>query len=90
MTKKVRQTITIDLNRLEDAFAWHLNLDDALQKISELDDIRKKTKDEILDLIKECRVQLTSLSNSSCNSSGSGWGTGSGVASSPVRASYIS
>jgi hypothetical protein len=61
MTKKVRQTITIDLNRLEDAFAWHLNLDDALQKISELDDIRKKTKDEILDLIKECRVQLTSL-----------------------------
>ena len=61
MTKKVRQTITIDLNRLEDALAWHLNLDDALQKISELDDIRKKTKDEILDLIKECRVQLTSL-----------------------------
>jgi len=61
MTKKVRQTITIDLNRLEDAFAWHLNLDDALQKISELDDIRKKNKDEILNLIKECRVKLTSL-----------------------------
>lgn len=61
MTKKVRQTITIDLSRLEDAFAWHLNLDDALQKISELDDIRKKTKDEILDLIQECRVQLKSL-----------------------------
>jgi len=61
MTKKVRQTITIDLNRLEDAFAWHLNLSAALQKLSELDDVRKKTKDEILDLIKECRVQLTSL-----------------------------
>tara|TARA_R110000796_G_scaffold250993_1_gene381412 strand:+ start:2566 stop:2922 length:357 start_codon:yes stop_codon:yes gene_type:complete len=61
MTKKVRQTITIDLSRLEDAFIWHLNLDDAFQKLSQLYDLRKGTKDDILNLIKDARVQLTSL-----------------------------
>mgnify|MGYP003140984969 FL=1 len=61
MSKKVRQTITIDVERLENAFVWHLNLDDALQKLSELEHIRKLSKDEILDLIRECRLQLTSL-----------------------------
>ena len=61
MSKKVRQTITIDVERLENAFVWHLNLDDALQKLSELEHIRKLSEDEILDLIKECRLQLTSL-----------------------------
>ncbi len=61
MSKKVRQTITIDVGRLENAFIWHLNLDDALQKLSELEHIKKFSKDEILDLIKECRMQLTSL-----------------------------
>ena len=61
MSKRVRQTITIDVERLENTFVWHLNLDDALQKLSELENIRKLSKDEILDLIKECRIQLTSL-----------------------------
>ena len=61
MSKKVRQTITIDVERLENAFVWHLNLDDTLQKLSELEHIRKLSEDEILDLIKECRLQLTSL-----------------------------
>ena len=61
MSKRVRQTITIDVERLENTFVWHLNLDDALQKLSELEHIRKLSKDEILDLIKECRLQLTSL-----------------------------
>ena len=61
MSKRVRQTITIDVERLENTFVWHLNLDDALQKLSELEHIRKLSKDEILDLIKECRMQLTSL-----------------------------
>ena len=61
MSKKVRQTITIDVKRLENAFVWHLNLDDALQKLSELEHIRKLSKDEILDLIRECRMHLTSL-----------------------------
>ncbi len=56
MSKKVRQTITIDVGRLENAFIWHLNLDDALQKLSELEHIKKFSKDEILDLIKECRL----------------------------------
>ena len=61
MTKKVRQTITIDVERLENAFVWHLNLDSVLQKLAELDQIRKLSKDEILHLIKECRLELTSL-----------------------------
>ena len=61
MSKKVRQTITIDVERLENTFVWHLNLDDALQKLSELEHIRKLSKDEILNLIKESRIQLTSL-----------------------------
>ena len=61
MSKRVRQTITIDVERLENTFVWHLNLDDALQKLSELEHIRKFSKDEILNLIKECRLQLTSL-----------------------------
>ena len=61
MSKKVRQTITIDVDRLENAFVWHLNLDDVLQKLSELEHVRKFSKDEILDLIKQCRMQLTSL-----------------------------
>ena len=61
MSKKVRQTITIDIERLENTFVWHLNLDDTLQKLSELEHIIKLSEDEILDLIKECRLQLTSL-----------------------------
>ena len=61
MTKKVRQTITIDVERLENALVWHLNLDSVLQKLAELDQIRKLSKDEILHLIKECRLELTSL-----------------------------
>tara|TARA_R100000951_G_scaffold103748_2_gene96564 strand:- start:30 stop:386 length:357 start_codon:yes stop_codon:yes gene_type:complete len=61
MTKRVRQTITIDLNRLESAFIWHLNLNDALQKLSQLDDIKIKNKKEVLGLIRECRLQLSSL-----------------------------
>ena len=61
MTKKVRQTITIDVDRLENAFNWHLNLDGALQKLAELDEIRNLSKAEILELIKECRLRLTSM-----------------------------
>jgi|TARA_R110002020_G_C15982085_1_gene748538 hypothetical protein len=61
MSKRVRQTITIDIERLENTFVWHLNLDDTLQKLSELEHVKRLGNDEILDLIRECRLQLTGL-----------------------------
>jgi hypothetical protein len=61
MSKRVRQTITIDINRLESALIWHLNLEDALKKISSLNSIVRTDKEHSLELIKECRILLTSL-----------------------------
>jgi hypothetical protein len=61
MAKKVRQTITIDVDRLDSAFIWHLNLEEAIKKISRLSQVARLNKEEILKIIKESRYELTSL-----------------------------
>ena len=60
MSKRVRQTVTIDVKRLEEALVWHLNLDKSLRKLSQLK-IHRSSREETLELINECRILLGSL-----------------------------
>tara|TARA_R100000900_G_C3333595_1_gene163869 strand:+ start:216 stop:563 length:348 start_codon:yes stop_codon:yes gene_type:complete len=61
MSKKVRQTITIDVERLDKALVWHLNLEKSLRKLSKLGLIANSDKDDVLKLIRDCRALLASL-----------------------------
>ena len=61
-TKKVKQSITIDIANLEKALKWHLNLNDTLKKIQWMDKIDSRMgyqdiKNRIIDL----RLELSSL-----------------------------
>tara|TARA_R100000234_G_scaffold70624_1_gene43372 strand:- start:62 stop:415 length:354 start_codon:yes stop_codon:yes gene_type:complete len=60
MSKRVRQTVTIDVKRLEEALVWHLNLDKSLRKLSQLK-VHRSSREETLELINECRILLGSL-----------------------------
>ena len=61
MTKKVRQTITMDLDRLRGSFNWHLNLSKKIEKFEELNQIHKLKDKHLLELIKECRLELSNM-----------------------------
>ena len=60
-TKKVKQTITIDVAHLEDTLKWHLGLNQAVKKLKQLDDLTKMNYDEIKDCIADLRLELSSL-----------------------------
>ena len=61
-TKKVKQSITIDVANLEKALKWHLSLNGALKKIQRMDKIDSRMgyqdiKNHIVDL----RLELSNL-----------------------------
>jgi|GEM_PF-3884958 len=61
MGKKVRQTITMDVERLKTTFIWHLNIGKKLKKFEQINKIDDFEDQEILQLIKECRVELLDM-----------------------------
>lgn len=61
MGKKVRQTITMDVERIKTTFTWHLNIGKKLKKFEQINKIEDFEDQEILQLIKECRVELLDM-----------------------------
>ena len=61
-TKKVKQSITIDVSNLEKALKWHLSLNGTLKKLQRMDKIDSRMGyQDIKDQIVNLRLELSSL-----------------------------
>ena len=60
-TQKVRQTITLDLERLDQTFKWVLDLERRLKLLMKLDNIDDLDHENVVKLIDASRLELSSI-----------------------------